>query len=175
MIPKPAFLVGPRLLLRDFVLEDWPAVHSYTADREVLRFLEWNPDTIVRSRGFVEKAITEAAASPRVQFKLAMVLQVNGELIGDCGLKIVEPKRRHARLGYIVNRSYWGHGYATEAARLLLQFGFRELGLYKISAGCDLRNAASIRVLEKIGMTREALFPSTAVYSILEKDFLVTA
>ncbi|MGP5665271.1 GNAT family N-acetyltransferase [Glutamicibacter arilaitensis] len=59
-------------------------------------------------------------------------------------------------IGYTLNRNYWGRGYATEVAVLLLQLGFENLGLERISATCDARNTASIRVLEKAGLTLQA-------------------
>jgi len=58
-------------------------------------------------------------------------------------------------MGYAYHRDTWGHGYATEAARRIVRFGFENIGLHRICAYCDARNAASARVLEKAGMRRE--------------------
>jgi RimJ/RimL family protein N-acetyltransferase len=60
--------------------------------------------------------------------------------------------RREGELGYVMHPDVWGRGYATEAARLLLRFGFEDLGLEQVVATCDPRNVASARVLEKVGM-----------------------
>ncbi len=60
--------------------------------------------------------------------------------------------------GYCFARPAWGQGFATEAARLILDFGFETLGIHRVRAGCDSENAASLRVLEKLGMRREGYF-----------------
>jgi ribosomal-protein-alanine N-acetyltransferase len=70
--------------------------------------------------------------------------------VGVCGL--IEVAGGSGELGYWIGRPFWGHGYATEAARLVLRFGFDHLGLEKITALCLERNPASYRVLEKVGM-----------------------
>ncbi|WP_080516570.1 GNAT family N-acetyltransferase [Salinispora tropica] len=59
---------------------------------------------------------------------------------------------RQAEIGYVPARTWWGHGYATEATQALMGFGFDQLGLREVSAGCDPANVASARVLTKIGM-----------------------
>ena len=80
-----------------------------------------------------------------------------GSLVGVCGL--VDVADGSAELGYWVGRPFWGRGYATEAARMVLRFGFEELGLAKVTARCLERNPASYRVLEKAGMRFEGWRP----------------
>ncbi len=77
---------------------------------------------------------------------------------------IVSPENRTADMGYGLNSDFYGRGYATEAARAVLDFGFNDLGLHRIWATVDVNNDASRRVLERIGMKREG---------ILRKDKLV--
>jgi RimJ/RimL family protein N-acetyltransferase len=87
----------------------------------------------------------------------------------------------NAWIGYVINPRCWGRGYATEAAREMLRFGFGELELHRIEATCDVLNAASARVLEKIGMQREGLlrehmwlrdrWRSSYLYSILADEW----
>jgi RimJ/RimL family protein N-acetyltransferase len=78
-------------------------------------------------------------------------------LIGGCGIGVSDPRHREGFIGYILNKSFWGQGYATELSQALLAFGFEKLGLHRIYATCDIDNKASAHVMEKIGMQREGL------------------
>ena len=83
------------------------------------------------------------------------------ELIGFCGLRYVEPGA-DVEILYGIDPPLWGRGYATEAARALLAWAFRETGLTRILAGADAPNRASFRVLEKLGMRYDGLRPTVA-------------
>jgi RimJ/RimL family protein N-acetyltransferase len=78
-----------------------------------------------------------------------------GAFIGWCSLNRWNPDHRSASLGYCFDEAAWGHGYATEAARVLLRWAFGTLDLNRIQAQTDTRNVASARVLEKLGFVRE--------------------
>ena len=93
-----------------------------------------------------------AAAIPRTGYTLALT-ESAGRPFGSVGLYRDGP--HHAELGFAVSRDRWGQGYATEAARAVLDFGFADLGLRRIYATCRRENVGSSRVLEKIGMSRE--------------------
>ncbi len=86
------------------------------------------------------------------------VVLEGGSFVGVCGL--VGVAEGSAELGYWIGRPFWGRGYATEAARAVLRFGFEELGLARVTARCLERNAASYRVLEKVGMRFEGWRPN---------------
>ena len=75
-----------------------------------------------------------------------------------CFLTLRYDELRRGEIGYLLDLRYWGRGYATEAARAVLDFGFRELDLHRVYATCRPANVASIRVMEKLGMRREAHF-----------------
>ena len=92
---------------------------------------------------------------PRRRFQLAMTLRGGGEAVGSCGLRRKPGGEDEADIGYELAPRLWGQGYATEAARAMVDFGFRELGLHRISSWCIADNAASARVLEKDGFTLE--------------------
>ena len=87
---------------------------------------------------------------------LAGVLADSGELVGDFTLWMTSEKHRQGEVGYILHPAHGGHGYATEGARALLRLGFEELRLHRICGRLDGRNTASARVLERVGMRREA-------------------
>ncbi len=109
-----------------------------------------------------------------------MVTLGDGRLIGAAGLDVAE-EACQATLGYCLSARAWGRGYATETARALVGFGFDVLLLHRIQAGCDPENAASARVLEKVGMTLEGRlrddarirgeYRDTLVFGILEHEW----
>lgn len=146
-------LTTPRLVLRDFVEADWKAVHEYASDAEVVRDMIWGPNTEAQTREFIGIALEQQRRRPREQYGLA--IQFEERLVGACRLEVQDAAKKEADLGYVLNRAWWKRGIATEAARGLLKFGFEELKLHRIWATCAPENAASIRVLEKIGMQRE--------------------
>ena len=141
-----------RLLLRDFRDDDLEAVHAYATDLDVVRYMTWGPNSEAETRGFLERAQSHTEVDPRVEFELAVIREEPGELIGGIGLHADGSK---AMLGYCFARSAWGKGYATEAAQVMLDFGFKSLELHRIWACCDPENAGSIRVLQKLGMRQE--------------------
>ena len=106
--------------------------------------------------------------------------ETQDQLVGAMGLEICETNH-HAELGYWIGRPFWGQGICTEAAKRVVQFGFEQLGLHKIHAHHLVRNPASGRILEKVGMIKEGLlrghvrkwgvFEDVATYGILRSDF----
>jgi [ribosomal protein S5]-alanine N-acetyltransferase len=102
------------------------------------------------------------------QVVFAVTLKPRGELIGCVGLKI-EREDERAELGYWIGREYWGRGYCTEAARAVMDFGFEQLKLNRIEARHFVRNPASGRVMQKLGMTREGrLMQHTKRWNVFE-------
>jgi len=144
-----------RLVLREFQPDDHAAVHRYAGDPEVVRFQDWGPNTPAETTMFLDMVTTAAAATPRTRWALAVIRAADDTMIGAGELHVDVGGHRRGSLGYTLARDAWGRGYATEAAAALLSFGFAHLGLHKISATCDPANAGSVRVLEKLGMTRE--------------------
>jgi RimJ/RimL family protein N-acetyltransferase len=145
----------PRLILREFGDNDADAVHAYARDPEVVRHLDWGPNTPEDTAGFLAVARTARDAVPRTAHHLAIVLKVGGQLIGGCRIEIRSAVNGNGDVGYVLARQAWNRGYATEVTRALLGFGFERLALHRIWATCDVENVASARVLEKVGMHRE--------------------
>ena len=168
-----------RLTLRDYIETDLEDIHEYGSDPEVVRYMPFGPNTHEDSQNFLNGAIAKRKQKPRTDFALAVVLKSEGKLIGGC--KIDKVSDIEAHLGYILNRNYWGNGYATEAARAMVGFAFSELGAHRVYADCHPENAASIRVLEKVGMALEGRrrdymifhgeYSDTLLYSILEHEW----
>jgi len=149
-------LVTERLLLREFEDGDWQSVLKYQSDPLYLRYNPWSYRTAEDVRGFVHRFIMWREEQPRRKYQFAIVLRSNGKLIGNGGIRMKTPNAWEADLGYELNSHYWGHGYATEAAKALLSFGFQDLKLHRVWATCILENTASAHVLEKIGMRQES-------------------
>ena len=170
-----------RLVLRDFSMEDAPAVHRYGSDPEVVRYMPWGPNTWADTKDFLRRKLDGQRADPRSVFDFAVTLYSSGEIIGSCGISIISTQRRQAAIGYVYRRDVWGKGYATEAAKALVALGFEELGMHRIFTYCDVDNIASARVLEKTGMQREGLVRHDALvrgqwrdsylYAILEDEW----
>jgi RimJ/RimL family protein N-acetyltransferase len=153
-----------RLILRDFVADDWPAVLTYQSDPRYLRYYEWTERTEAEVRSFVQMFLDQQTEQPRRKFQLAITLPEDGRLIGNCGVRRKPENEWEADIGYELVPDYWGRGYATEAARAMAAFGFGELGLHRISAWCIADNAASAHVLEKVGMRREGCLRENEYY-----------
>jgi ribosomal-protein-alanine N-acetyltransferase len=143
-------LVTPRLILRPPVEEDLPAPAAIHADPEVMRF--WpRPYTLDESR--------EVLAWMMKQHRehgyglCATIDRETGAFIGRCGLLRQEiDGELHLEVGYMLARSHWGRGLATEAARASAGYAFRELGVGHVISLIQPANVASIRVAERNGM-----------------------
>jgi RimJ/RimL family protein N-acetyltransferase len=146
-------LLSDRLLLREFVPDDFAAVHAFASDPVVVLHTDWGPNDPDDTRAFLTEAITDAAAEPRSRFALGVVRRATGSLVGSAELRVTADRR--GEIGYVLSRAEWGHGFGTEAAGTLLGLGFRDLGLLKITATCSPRNLASTTVLTRIGMRQE--------------------
>jgi RimJ/RimL family protein N-acetyltransferase len=170
-----------RLILREFVTTDWRAVHEYASDPKVVQYVDWGPNEENDTRTFVQRAVGYQRDRQRRDYELAIVLKENDRLIGGCALRIPEPEHRQGSIGYALRPDMWSRGYATEAARGLVTFGFTQLKLHRIFATCDPDNVASARVMEKIGMRREAhlrehkwmknRWRDSLVYGVLENEW----
>jgi ribosomal-protein-alanine N-acetyltransferase len=144
-----------RLILREFVRDDWPAILAYQSHPLYLRYYEWTERTPEAVQDFVQMFLDQQQARPRIKFQLAVTLKSNGQLIGTCGIRLVSFDAREGDIGYELSPDHWDRGYATEAARAVVRFGFAELGLHRIWSWCVADNVGSARVLEKLGMRLE--------------------
>jgi RimJ/RimL family protein N-acetyltransferase len=148
-----------RLHLRPFVPEDLDDLHAIQSREDVTRYLYWGP----RSREEVAEKLAERTAMTRLDKEgdsllCAVVLPGSGTVIGDVNLWWRSAEHRQGEIGYVFHPDHHGHGYAGEAATEMLRLGFEGLGLHRIIGRADGRNAASARLLEKLGMRREAYF-----------------
>ncbi|WP_043622985.1 GNAT family N-acetyltransferase [Nonomuraea candida] len=175
-------IMTERLLLRPFTSGDLDAVNAYESRPDVTRYLYWEPRDRDTSAAFLDKKTTRSALHDEGDvLDLAVTLRDTGDLIGNCLLIWTSREHRQGELGYILHPDHHGHGYAPEASRAMLRLGFAGLGLHRIVGRLDARNTASARVLEKLGMRREATlidsefvkgaWASEAIYAILETEW----
>jgi RimJ/RimL family protein N-acetyltransferase len=135
-----------RLLLRDFVPDDLAALAAYHADP---RYRESYPPGEDRPDELLQRFLTWAAEKPRRNYQLA--IDRHG-LIGCVGVRTEGPG--HAEFGIELAPAEWKKGYATEAARAILAFGFRDLGLEEIRAVSSPQNDRAARLVQRLGFRR---------------------
>jgi ribosomal-protein-alanine N-acetyltransferase len=156
---KPWFPIRTaRLLLREFRQDDFDDVQAYAEDAEVCRFMEWGPNTPAMTAEFMDRKRAEQARWPRDEVSLAIQHLADGRVIGAIRLAASDRTNLAGDLGYSLNSAYWRRGYATEAARAILDVAFGILGLHRVWAECDTENVGSFGVMQKLGMRREAEF-----------------
>jgi RimJ/RimL family protein N-acetyltransferase len=156
-VTRPLPLRTARLVLRPFAEADFDGLYAYQSRTDVVRWLYWPPRTADEVRALLQRRLGYTAiAGPGDNLAVAVELAATGELIGDCGLQWIDNEHRQGEIGFIFHPEHQGHGYATEAARELVRIAFEELPLHHVVGRTEARNAASARVLEKLGMRREA-------------------
>ena len=164
-----------RLILRDFVEDDWQAVYTYQIDPLYLRYNHWTDRTPSAVREFVGWFFNHQVQNPRIKFQLAVVLKSEDQLIGNCGVRMDKVGDLEADIGYELNPQYWNRGYATEAAHAIVDFGFKHFSVHRIWADCIADNVASAHVLEKLGMRLEGRLRDKAYFKGRWWDGLIYA
>jgi RimJ/RimL family protein N-acetyltransferase len=155
---SPAYpIMTERLLLRPTTIADVDAMLAYKSRPDVCRYLPYEPmsrdEVVDRIAGpWSRTALTEEGQA----LNLGVEERSWRRLIGDVVLFWRSAANRAGEIGYVFAPEAGGHGYATEAANVLLGLGFDGLGLHRITARLDARNAPSVRLLERLGMRREA-------------------
>jgi [ribosomal protein S5]-alanine N-acetyltransferase len=152
-LPTPT-LQTTHLLLRPFTGADEADVFVLRSNAYVMRYWDAPPWTErAQAEQFVAACTRIAEEGSGARF--AIERGTDQAFIGWCGLTRWNPEYRSASLGYCLSDAAWGHGYATEAGRAVLRWAFDTLDLNRVQAEVDTRNAASARVLEKLGFLRE--------------------
>jgi RimJ/RimL family protein N-acetyltransferase len=147
-----------RLRLRPFVAADLDAVFDLHSRPEVVRYLYEEPMDRAAAAAYLERRITRVRLADEGDgLNLAVERRDDGAFVGHASLFYVSAEHRCADVGFVFHPDHQGQGYATEATRPVLAIGFDRLGLHRITGRLDARNEASARVLEKLGMRREAL------------------
>lgn len=177
-------LDSERLLFRKYWLEDYAVFYDMLSDLENMKYRSSEPKNEAQVREYIEWGIQCAEQSPCVNYRYAVVLKETGETIGSCELAFTD--KDPAELAWELHRKYWKKGYGTEIGKTLLKLGFEYLGLRRIIADCNTLNVGSWRIMERIGMRREAHYVKSYrgnsalnhawcdkyQYAILQEDYI---
>lgn len=145
-----------QLQLNELELNDLNLIHELHSMPEVDEFNTLGiPETIADTENLLAEWMGQQVASPRMFYTFSIKLKATDQFIGLIAIKLGKLNYRIAEVWYKIHPAHWRKGYTTEALKKILQFGFDELNLHRIEAGCAVENIASIKVLEKAGMTRE--------------------
>jgi len=154
----PAFpLVSERLRLRPYRADDLDALLALFGRADVSRYLNWEPMDREAATALLERRLKQTRIDGEGDGIVLVAAEPETDrFVGEVMLRLTSEVSRQGEVGWSISPDVQGRGYATEAAREMLRLGFGELGLHRIVAECDPRNEASIRVMEKLGMRREA-------------------
>lgn len=169
-----------RLILRPIKAEDAEAIFGYRSNATINQFQGWIPKTIDDVHDFIRNRISPVIDQPGTWFQLAIIRKDTGELIGDVGIHFLEPEQ--VEIGCTLNFAQQKNGFATEALKETLNFLFQRLNKHRIIASIDPRNESSIKLVERLGLRKEAHFRKSLwinyewaddlVYAVLKEDWL---
>ena len=173
-------LRGARVHLRAMRESDVPALFALQSDPVGMRYWSYPPlARIEQAQALFEK--NDRAAHAGDLFPWVIATREADTMIGTCTLFAIDAGHRRGMIGYALARERWGVGYAQEALRQALDHAFGALGLLRIEADIDPRNAASIRLVERLGFAREGLLreryrvgddvQDSALYGLLARDY----
>ena len=143
-----------RLILRPMSVMDAEDMYDYAKRRDVTEYLLWSPHPSVQYTRDYLRYIEKRYAMGEF-YDWAVVEKEGRKMIGTCGFTRFDFSHNSAEIGYVLNPDFHGRGYGTEAASRVLRYGFEELSLHRIEARFMKGNEASLRVMEKLGMTLE--------------------
>ena len=133
-------LVTDRLIMRKMLISDYSDMFDYASRPITTKYLSYLQGQY-REENFYDFALVE---------------KDSGKMIGTCGFTKFDLDNNSAEVGYVISPDFWGHGFAAEALRRLMRFGFSELMLHRLTARIMDGNVRSMRVAEKCGMRHEA-------------------
>ncbi len=147
-----------RLSIAEITIDDLDNLHRLNSIPEVDEFNTLGiPQSIKDTEQLIESYIEAKQMNPKTSYTWKIILKATNEFIGVAGFTLSNDKFKLGEIYYKLHPDHWGKGYATELAKRLVIAGFDDFNLHKVEAGVDTENIRSIRVLEKIGMTREGL------------------
>jgi RimJ/RimL family protein N-acetyltransferase len=173
-------LQGGRIHLRAMTAVDVPRLFAQFSDPKVMRY--WSRGPLMRVEDAQEMfAEIDRGVRAGEFLQWAIARCTDDLMIGSCALFAQNRGHRRAEIGFALSSAHWGHGYALEAVHLALGHAFNALDFHRIEADVDPRNAASLRLLERVGFVREGLLrerwhvggeiQDSAVYALLARDY----
>jgi RimJ/RimL family protein N-acetyltransferase len=165
-----------RLQLRPFSPGDLEELYAFHSLPEVARFLYWEPRDLEQAREALDAKLRQTVLEDEGQgLALAVVLREVGVVVGEVSLQWLSRRHRQGEIGFVFHPGYQGRGLATEAAKVVLRLGFEGLGLHRVIGRCDALNVPSARLMERLGMRREAHFVHNEIFKGSWGDELVYA
>jgi RimJ/RimL family protein N-acetyltransferase len=153
-------LTNDNVTLREFTPDDKYRLAEIANNPKIARNVRDifpSPYTVVDVEFFLENIVNQES-------QLILAIEYNGEYVGNIGLhKGTDVYRKSAEIGYFLGEPYWNKGIATKAVNLICDYGFANLDIVRIHAGIFEFNPASMRVLEKCGFKREAVFEKAII------------
>ncbi len=153
-LPLP--IETPRLVLRKLQLEDFSDALEVLSDPETFRYEERPPMDETEVKPWLERVVKEKLSDISGLLTLGIVLRDSQKLIGLLWMKYVDSNRQQASLGIQMNNGFKRQGLGFEAFRAALSFCLQDIGLHRVTATCDSRNEAAVRLFTKLGMRNEA-------------------
>lgn len=151
--------VTERLLLRTFTEDDLDDLYDIQRRPDVARYLFWYARTRQETRTALATRITQTDLKAEGDnLAIAVVHRESGVLIGDFNLEWCSAELGRAEIGFVMNPDHSGCGYATEASREVLRIAFETYGFHRVVGMCNGNNTPSQRLMERLGMRREAFF-----------------
>ena len=148
-----------RLILRRFCHGDLDAFVAYRSDPEIARYQSWTaPYPAADGAALIAEASAVAPGQPGSWLQIAIERKDTGDLAGDCAFCVLAEEPTAAEIGFTLARAHQRHGFATEAVSRLVDALLCDRGLERVQALCDVENATSVRLLERLGMTLEGRF-----------------
>lgn len=170
-----------RLILRPWAEDDFDVLEAIYSNEGVVRYLYAAPRAGDEVRELLERKMAGAAISGAGEWLSAAAAGDGGEVVADISLQWVSIEHQQGEIGFVTHPAHQGKGYATEAARAFLEFAFGPLGLHRVVGRIEADNLASARVLEKLGMRKEAHlvenewvkggWQSEVIYALLEREW----
>ena len=158
--------------LRGIVPDDIDDLFSLFSDTHVMRF--WSRAPMQEQQEAIDYANSIVDGFAKRELLTWIIADLNSDkTIGTCSLYDINPAHARAGLGYALIPAYWGKGLAQEAASLAISYGLLELGLHRIEADTDPRNARSSKVLERLGFKQEGLLRQRFVHANEIQDSLI--
>lgn len=147
-------LKGENVYFKPLSTDDAVEIHSYASDEDVSRFIGWPlMKTLTETHDYIEEMLKRESAGTHLY--ASVVLKSTQEIIGTAMIFNFDHEAKHAEIGYVFHKNYWGKGYGTETTALMNDFAFDLLKLHKLHARVADANIGSIRVLEKNGFKLE--------------------
>ncbi|MFN8354535.1 MAG: GNAT family N-acetyltransferase [Spirosomataceae bacterium] len=140
-----------RLSLRRFTQADFDLIHALHTDPAVMQFIK-SPDTPVETQAYLDRVLEGYQNEPLVG-RMAVIEKASGVFVGIAIVKYFN-ESHDIEIGYLLNKTFWRKGYATELTRALIQYCFDTVGAQRVVAVCMTGNEGSWRVMEKAGMRR---------------------